>query len=319
MTVGLPIYNAMPWLPETMDSLLTQTYRNFYILAIVDGATDDSLSYLQSIRDPRLRILVQSNAGITATLNRLLHEVRTPWLVRQDADDVSYPQRLEKLAEVIERYPDTGMFYSFADYYPVNKSAGTFRCSRRTAPELRSMVESGYLLSICHPTVALHVKKTVQAGGYRLDLPAEDADLWWRMALAREIRCIPEALIGFRQNETSVSSRSFMTQEISGLYVQYLLLSHLWNLRPLPFPEIVAELEKLASPLRLKAKNQLRSMNLQFSAQKRLSGILFFLRAFFTSPSYIAGRVKDELLPGAIMNGVSPQLFLQRKEALWML
>jgi hypothetical protein len=211
------------------------------------------------------------------------------------------------------------MFYSFADYYPANRSAGTFRCSRGSAPELREIVKRGYLLSICHPSVMLRVEKTIGTGGYRLHLPSEDADLWWRIALAWDIRCIPEALIGFRQNEGSVSSRNFMTQEISGLYVQYLLLSHLWNLPPLPFSVIAPELEKLASLPRLKAKHHLRSMNLRFAAQKRVAGALAFLRAFLHSPSYIAGRVKDELFPGAIMNGLSPHVFLQKKEALWML
>src|SRR5580658_4585168 len=96
ITVGIPVYNAMPWLPQCMDSLFRQTFSNFDILVIVDGATDGSLEYLESVRDSRLRVLVQPNTGVTATLNRMLHEVETPWLVRQDADDVSYPQRLAR-------------------------------------------------------------------------------------------------------------------------------------------------------------------------------------------------------------------------------
>src|ERR1700761_1830272 len=116
MTVGVPVYNAMPYLRETMNSLLSQTLDRFEILAVVDGGSDESLAYLRSIRDPRLRILEQPNQGVTYTLNRMLRECRTGWLVRQDADDVAYPDRVEKIAAAIAEHPDAGMFYSFASY-----------------------------------------------------------------------------------------------------------------------------------------------------------------------------------------------------------
>jgi glycosyltransferase involved in cell wall biosynthesis len=118
VTVGLPVYNAMPYLPEAMDSLLAQTSSCFEILATVDGATDTSFEYLRSIRDPRLRILTQPNLGVTRTLNRMLRECRTSWLVRQDADDVSHATRIERLVAAIRESPDAGMFYSLANYHP---------------------------------------------------------------------------------------------------------------------------------------------------------------------------------------------------------
>ena len=78
VTVGLPVYNAMPFLPETIDSLLQQTCADFEVLAIDDGSTDDSLDYLMSIQDSRFKVISQPNAGLTNTLNRMLAEVETP-------------------------------------------------------------------------------------------------------------------------------------------------------------------------------------------------------------------------------------------------
>lgn len=94
ITVGLPVYNAMPFLPEAIESLLHQTVSDFNILVIVDGADDRSLQYLETVLDDRLRVLTQPNRGLTATLNRILHETRIGWLIRQDADDISYPTHL---------------------------------------------------------------------------------------------------------------------------------------------------------------------------------------------------------------------------------
>jgi cellulose synthase/poly-beta-1,6-N-acetylglucosamine synthase-like glycosyltransferase len=317
ITVGMPVCNAMPWLPEAVESLLRQTAGDFEILAIVDGGTDGSLAYLLSVNDARLRVLEQPNAGVTATLNRLLRETRTPWMVRQDADDVSYPQRLKKLMEAIRRYPEAGLMYSLADYHPRERCAGRFRCSRGTPGELRSIVEQGYLLSICHSTVALDVEKALAVGGYRMDIHAEDADLWWRMARKFDIRCIPEALVGFRQNAESVSSRHAEKQQLAGLYVQYLLLSELWELRPRPLGEVAQTLEEFLRPSALAAKESLRQCNMRWSEGRTLAGLGALAMATWQSPRYVSGRLRDEWMNGRITNGVAPRMYLERKETLW--
>jgi glycosyltransferase involved in cell wall biosynthesis len=330
MTVGVPVCNAMPWLPEAMESLLHQTAQDFEILVVVDGGSDGSLAYLRALweaqqrrnhgapgRAPALRLLEQPNAGVTATLNRLLRETRTSWLVRQDADDVSYPRRMEHLLAAIRRYPEAGVIYSLADYHPRERCAGKFRSSRGTPSELRSIVESGYLLSICHSAVALNVEKARAVGEYRMNIHAEDADLWWRMARNFEIRCIPESLVGFRQNAESVSARNAEKQQLAGLYVQYLLLSELWGLAPRTLADVKAALLELVRPSRLRAKESLRQFNIHLGERRILRGAGALARAAWESPAYVGGRIMDEFRHSAIANGVAPRLFMERREALW--
>lgn len=318
ITVGIPVYNSMPYLPETIESLLKQTVRDFDILAIVDGATDDSLAYLESIRDCRLKIIVQPNAGLTPTLNRMLSEVKTPWLVRQDADDISYPTRLERILEHIERYPDAGMFYSLAEYYPRKRSVGLFRCTRGTPEQLRKIVQSGYLLSICHPSVTLNVKKALEIGGYRREVYIEDADMWWRMALASDIYFIPEVLVGFRQNFGSLTSRNHERQIIHGLYVQYLLLSQLWGYAPEPAEKVERYLESLLPTSFFRSKQLLRVFNMRLAERKYFQALFSLIESIFISPRYFLNRVRDELFHDKmIANGVDPAIFRERKELLW--
>jgi len=313
----MPVCNGMPWLPEAMDSLLHQTFTDFEMLVIVDGGSDGSRDYLRGIRDARLRVLEQPNAGVTATLNRLLRETRTTWMVRQDADDVSYPQRMEKLVAAMGRHPEAGLIYSLADYHPRERCRGRFRCSRGTPGELRSIVERGYLLSICHSTVAIHVEKAVAAGGYRMDIHAEDADLWWRIARRYEVRLIPEVLVGFRQSAQSVSARHATEQQVAGLYVQYLLLSELWNLQPKPLGEVGEVLAGFLCPCRVAAKESLRRFNMDLAEGRVGRGAAALMRAMMQSPGYVARRLRDEFRHSGIANGVAPGMFLQRKEALW--
>jgi len=67
ITVGMPVWNAMPWLPEAMESLFHQTTEAFEILVIADSSTDGSTEYLRTLRDHRLRVVEQAHAGLTAS------------------------------------------------------------------------------------------------------------------------------------------------------------------------------------------------------------------------------------------------------------
>jgi glycosyltransferase involved in cell wall biosynthesis len=326
LTVGMPVCNAMPWLPEAMDSLLHQTRTGFQILAIVDGGTDESAAYLRDLENklaragfpgPRLRVLEQPNAGVTATLNRLLYETRTPWMARMDADDVSYPMRIARVEEAIREHPGAGLVYSLADYYPRERCVGQFRCSRGTPKELRAMVQSGYLLSICHSSVAMNVEKAHGAGGYRMNIHAEDADLWWRLALRHEVHYIPEALVGFRLNPDSVSSQNLEKQQLAAIYVQYLLLSELWDLWPRPLREVGPSLMAFVQPSAFEAKESLRAFNMLRAQGKHIRSWAALLHAAHASPGYVVRRVRDEIRHTEVVNGVAPRRFWERKEALW--
>ena len=318
LTVGLPVHNAMPYLPESVESILGQTAQDFQLLAVVDGSTDGSLEYLRSIRDARLRVVEQQHCGITFTLNRMLRECQTPWLVRQDGDDVSTPERLATLLDGIRRHPDAGMFYSNAAYYPYRKSVGLYRCTRGTPDQIRSVARAGYVPAICHPSAALHVEKTLAIGGYRPGIQCEDADLWWRMALAYDIHFIADVLLLYRQNAASLTSKNLRQQALHGLYVQYLLLSQLQSRLPEKLSDVEDELTHLLAETPLVAKERLRLFNMHLGQGEYLAAGRAFFSSLRTSPGYVMRRLRDELLPSkAISNGVEPRLFQQRRDIFW--
>jgi hypothetical protein len=317
ITVGLPVHNGMPYLPETMESLLAQTYSEFEILAIDDGSTDSSLEYLRSVRDPRLRVISQENRGITGALNRMLAEVKSPWLARHDADDVAYPPRLARTVEHIQAHPDAGMFYSLAEYYPIG-SFGRFRSTRGTPEQIRELVLSGYLPAICHPTVTLNVAKVVGIGGYRFNLHVEDVDLWWRMALRHDIRLIPEVLVGFRQNVQSVSSKNLATQAVNYLYIQYLLLSQLRGVQPLGCDEVRSILMSMHDSGRFEFKTHMRAFNMELGKGNEVKALYRAARAFAASPSAFLRRTLDEFGRERMVHGGEPMaMFVKYEKELW--
>lgn len=318
LTVGIPVHNAMPFLKAAIESILGQTYQDFQLLVIVDGSTDGSLEYLQTIRDARLRILVQQHCGLTFTLNRMLRECATEWLVRQDADDLSDPSRLQIISDAIAAHPRAGMFYSLAAYYPQDKSVGIFRSTRGTPEQIRDIVRTGYIPAICHPTAILHVERTLALSGYRPGICCEDADLWWRMALAYDIQFIPKVLLYFRQNATSLTSRHLEEQQLHGLYVQYLLLSQLQSRTARPLSEVESVLRGLMRADHLSAKQALRQFNISLGQGQRTHAYQSLLRAFAASPLYMLRRLRDELSPNrTIHNGIEPKLFYRKEAVLW--
>jgi glycosyltransferase involved in cell wall biosynthesis len=316
ITVGIPVFNAMPYLPESLESILRQSYSDFEILVINDGSTDDSGDYLRSVRDPRLRIVDQENRGLTATLNRMLAEVSTPWLARHDADDVAYPLRLARAVDYISQYPESGMFYSLADYYPA--AVARFRTTRGNPGQIRDLVQSGYLLAICHPTAVLNVDRVKAVGGYRFNLHVEDIDLWGRIALDYDIRFIPEVLTGVRHNLQSLSCANFEEQALNTLYVQYLLISHLWKRKPLAYEDARDPLLKLFNPRRVKFRNHLRACNIELGRGNENRALVEAARAFFTSPTNFMRRLWDECSPcRAFTVGEPPALFEKHANSLW--
>src|SRR5439155_19955745 len=93
-------------LAAAVDSILSQTRDDFELLAIDDGSSDGSRGILEAAaaRDPRVRVLAQAHQGITQSLIRGVSEARGVYVARQDADDLSEPQRFEKQTSWLESH-----------------------------------------------------------------------------------------------------------------------------------------------------------------------------------------------------------------------
>jgi glycosyltransferase involved in cell wall biosynthesis len=318
LTIGLPVYNGMPWLPETIASIRRQTYENFAVLVIDDGSSDGTAEYLRSIRDPRFHILRQENRGITATLNRMLDEVESPWLVRHDTDDVAFPQRLAWTVDALTRFPDAGMFYSHAAHYQNGYSLGRLKTTVGDPTDLRQLTQSGYLPSICHSTVVLSVDKARALGGYRFDLNVEEYDLYWRMALTYDVRFIPEVLVGYRINSNSISARSMREQVVNVLYIQYLLLSTIWNIAPQPYGAVKPLLEPLVDASSLKYRLRMREALTGLGDRKYRLALTCLIRALASSPRLFVGRILYQLWPPQrLYVGQPPAVFRAHFDELW--
>ena len=106
VTVAIAAFNAGRFLRPSVESILSQTYQNLEVFVVDDGSTDSSLDSLARIGDRRLQILSQPNQGKAVALNRVMDAAGGTFLALQDADDISWPQRIERQVACLESQPD---------------------------------------------------------------------------------------------------------------------------------------------------------------------------------------------------------------------
>ena len=107
VTIGLPCYNVEVTVLDTVRSVLAQTLNDWELVIVDDGSTDATLELVERIEDPRVRVLSDGvNKGRSVRLNDLHREARGKYVARMDADDLMFPQRLEKQVEFLEANPD---------------------------------------------------------------------------------------------------------------------------------------------------------------------------------------------------------------------
>jgi hypothetical protein len=206
VSVLMPVYNALPYLRPACDSVLSQTFGDFELIALDDASTDGSGEYLDGLTDPRVRVVHLPKAGYAVNLNVGLGLCRSPLVARMDADDVSYPERLARQVEMMDARPDVVACGCQADVIDANaKIVGGLRYE---TDELRVR----YLLltdsPLPHPGTTFRLAGVRAVGGYDpAKLPAEDYDLWCKLSARGKLLNLPHKLLGYRRHAANVSAK----------------------------------------------------------------------------------------------------------------
>jgi hypothetical protein len=205
ISVLVPVYNGMPYLPETVESLLQQTFTDFEIIALDDGSTDASAEYLASVNDPRLRIERLSRTGLSAALNHGLGVARAPLIARLDADDVALPDRFQLQYDYLAAHPDCVALGCQSIH--INEHGECIGAGRFPTSLLAIRWESLFRSPILHPGSMYRRDDVLALGGYRqvFDV-AEDYDLWTRLLGRGTLANLPQQLLRYRVHAKSVCS-----------------------------------------------------------------------------------------------------------------
>lgn len=250
VSVLMSVYNGSRYLAEAIESILGQTFSDFEFIIINDGSIDHTADILAEYagRDQRL-ILIQNeqNLGLTRSLNKGLIRARGKYIARQDADDVSLPQRLQRQVAFLDEHPEVVLVSS--NYEVIDEMGHQIRIERKSS---ESLVIAWYLLFVNyvggHSVVMFRREQIMNLGGYAEDYQyAQDYQLWLRLVNLGHIAILPEILLQWRAHRESISS-SVLSQQ-----TEFALMVTKGNMRELTGVEFnlaeLAEFRRLWSGL----------------------------------------------------------------------
>jgi len=207
VSILMPVYNGDRYLRAAVDSILAQTMTDFELIVIDDASSDGSQTILNSYADPRLRVIRHSrNKGIVEALNNGLSQVRGRYIARMDADDISYPCRLEKQVAFLEKHPEIGVVGSWIQGFGDVRRQYIHRY-----PVSDKEIQASLLFEspFAHPSVMIRraIMENLERP-YSSEFPyVEDWELWSRLSKSGGGANIPTPLIQYRIHAKSSSQR----------------------------------------------------------------------------------------------------------------
>lgn len=207
VSVIIPAYNAAPFIGEAIASVLAQTHRELDIMVVDDGSTDGTVDVVRRF-GARVCLLQQRQGGAAVARNAGASATAGEWLAFLDADDAWLPEKLSHQLAVADA--GTGLVYS--DRFNMGEADGWPRIHGDLFPILEGdiflpLLETGNFITTSTVIVRRDVFRAV--GGFCIDpalLPAEDWDLWLRIAERHCIRACREPLANYRLHAAGVST-----------------------------------------------------------------------------------------------------------------
>lgn len=218
VSVILPCYNAMPFLPEALESILNQTYTNLEIICINDGSTDETGKVLEEYaeKDKRIRLIHnQANLKLISTLNKGVQLAKGEFIARMDADDVSDVNRMQIQVDFLRKNPNTDIVSTGANLISEEgKSLGENK-PRNFSVEATNF--ASYLFRPIGHAEILSKSKVLKENPYVQEehtLHTEDYELWSRLIRKNyNLANLTKSLYSVRINSNSVSRKYTNVQD----------------------------------------------------------------------------------------------------------
>jgi glycosyltransferase involved in cell wall biosynthesis len=204
----MSVFNGAEYLREAIESILMQTFTDFDFIIIDDGSTDETWETLTEYaeRDKRIALFQnRENIGLTRSLNKGLKQAQGMYIARQDADDVSLPQRLEREVQFLDENGETALVSSNVEI--IDEMGRTLSITDRACdPDLVAWWMLFYNHVAGHSAVLFRRKNALEAGGYDPSVNyAQDYDLWLRLLEQGDLAVLPEVLLRWRLHDDNVS------------------------------------------------------------------------------------------------------------------
>jgi glycosyltransferase involved in cell wall biosynthesis len=224
VSVVMPCLNAARFIERALDSIDEQTIKDYEVLVIDNGSTDDTVDIVERRQSPRIQLLHQPEPGVSHARNKGLANARGPLIAFLDADDTWAPNCLERLLEGFESRPDAVLAYCGWQ----NIGCSEQRDKPFVPPDYENEEKLSLLLQRCrwpiHATLTRR-ESIEDAGRFNTALShAEDFLLWLTIAHDKPIVRVPEVLAYYHFHDAGQASSQSTRAAIQHLEAQSLFL-----------------------------------------------------------------------------------------------
>ncbi|HZG08177.1 MAG TPA: glycosyltransferase family A protein [Allosphingosinicella sp.] len=205
LSVILPVHDGMPYVEESIRSILQQSFGDLELVIGDDGSSDGTSEVLARLaaEDRRIRVLRRERpSGLAASANWVVSQTRAPLVAVAHADDRAYPERLERQIAVLRGEPEIDLVGTLWD--------GMDEEGRRVRPgDFWRLLRRSPFAPFSHSSIMFRRAAFERAGGYRPEAEYwEDLDLYFRVAERGRIVVIPEVLSTVRHARISTRLRN---------------------------------------------------------------------------------------------------------------
>ncbi|RHW43572.1 glycosyltransferase [Neobacillus notoginsengisoli] len=214
VSMVMAVHNGEKFLGETLQSIFAQTYPHLEIIIVNDGSTDSTKFILDHIEDPRVRFIhLEENQGAANALNIGINAAKGDWIAIQDADDISYPSRIEDQVNYLLENPSLVGIGTFVKCIsgdqdiPDSAYEGmmNFKNSYVTRKQIRKVIYWG--CPFTHSSVMFSKQVFSEVGGYDPQFKiAYDYDLWLKLLEKGDMEIVPKVLLDYRMHKSSLSN-----------------------------------------------------------------------------------------------------------------
>lgn len=207
VSVLVPVYNTAKYLRDMIASVQNQTHREWELIVLDDGSTDDSLTILQELaaKEPRMRVVSRPNKGLVESRNELAAAARGAILAWMDSDDVMTPRRLELQLARFNAEPRLlllGGAATLTDPVGLPIKTHAFPLEHEAIVEVMKQDIAFYM-----PTVSMRKDALAAIGGFRQPFAiGEDFDAALRLSERGRVANLPEVLVLYRQHLMSTAN-----------------------------------------------------------------------------------------------------------------
>ncbi len=202
ISVVMPVHNALPYLHQSINSIVGQTFRDFEFVILDDASTDGSSELLQAWAQKDKRIKLHRSdqpLGLSASSNQVVRKSSLPIVARMDGDDIAHPDRLKRQWEIISERPDVAVVGTLCD--------GIDAAGRVVRPRDRwRLVRRSAYIPFPHGSAMFRRDMFEAAGGYdETAVGGEDQDLFLRMSTKGRVLTLPDVLYSYRYHSTNAT------------------------------------------------------------------------------------------------------------------